>query len=51
MDKAEPVNQFEEVHRQVKERRDRDRDDQEKESELRKERAKAEAKREGFDRV
>ncbi|MGA7459328.1 MAG: hypothetical protein WBW69_03840 [Candidatus Korobacteraceae bacterium] len=51
MDKAEPVNQFKEVHRLVKERLDRARDIREKDFEHQKEREKEEARREGFDRA
>lgn len=49
MNKAEPVNQFQEVYRQVKERLDRDA--REKNLELQREKAEKEAKREGFDRA
>ena len=51
MEKTEPVNQFQEVHRLVKERLDRARDAREKDSEIRKEKAEKEAVREGFDRA
>jgi hypothetical protein len=51
MDNEKPLNQFQEVHKKVKERLDRARDAREKDSEVRKEKAEEEAIREGFDRA
>jgi hypothetical protein len=51
MDNEKPLNQFQEVHKKVKERLDRARDAREKDSEVRKEKADYEAICEGFDRA
>jgi hypothetical protein len=51
MDNEKPINQFQEVHKKVKERLDRAREVREKDSEVRKEKAEEEAIREGFDRA
>jgi hypothetical protein len=50
MDNKPQTNQFQEVHKQVKERLERDRQAREKGAEVRKEEAEKEAVREGFDR-
>ena len=50
MESKKPVNQFEEVHKKVREVRDHTREVQEKDSIIRQERAEKEAAREGFDR-
>src|SRR5271167_5217819 len=49
MENEKPLNQFEEVHKRVREARDRAREVQEKDAEARQERAEKEAVREGFD--
>jgi hypothetical protein len=51
MENKKLLNQFEEVHKRVREARDHAREVQEKDAEARKERAKKEAVREGFDRA
>src|SRR5271165_506041 len=50
MENEKPLNQFEEVHKRVREARDHAREVQEKDAEARQERAEKEAVREGFDR-
>src|SRR5271169_1098354 len=50
MEDKKPLNQFEEVHKRVREVRDHAREVQEKDAEARQERAEKEAVREGFDR-
>jgi hypothetical protein len=50
MESKKPVNQFQEVHKKVREVRDHARQVREKDAETRQERAEKEAVREGFDR-
>lgn len=51
MESNKPLNQFEEVHKKVRERLDRAHEVREKDSALHQEKAKGEAVREGFDRA
>ena len=51
MDNHKPLNQFQEVHKRVRERLDREREIQGKDLEARKKKAEEEAVREGFDRA
>ena len=49
MENNKPLNQFEEVHKRVREARDHAREVQERDAEARQERAEKEAVREGFE--